>query len=307
MNFILKDKKLVISHKNLSLVEEYEIGYPRYTTKGNKDDENFFNFYFIVKHREKLGVIIIRAVNITNLPEVSRSDNNIKIENREDYISEEEIIRWQEYIYRSFGLGNGVKKLELDDEQVENLNITKSEYAYAINEIYLQAEKVYIADRCEYLKLEREKSIDIFHGNYSLDELENLGFEGFDFKAVENIKEEINLNLDRKNRLEEGRSKHQVSLPEILERITRDILKQEKPVFIESGNMVKVLRENNLSIQDIDIKAMTHKLLYRVLKTKLTVVEMLEMIINYNRRLDEALHIVEVRKNLKKEKDLAAL
>ncbi len=290
----VENNKLLIRHKDLGVKEEYILTYPRFTVKGTDEDPNFFNMYFAVRHNNKSGVLVIKAVNIVNLKELLHSKFRVDMTDKEDYLSEEEILKYQEYTYRKLGIGIGVRELSVMDEDLENMNITRGEYLYTINRIKLNGEENYLKNRFLELGIDLDLDIDnINESNYEV-----IGLEEIDYNSIVLTRELRQQCESRRERLEKGRSKYQISLDEIINNITKSILLEEENCFIVNRNIPQTLKEYGYKIENINIVELTNKLIQRISKTKLSIMEMVQIVFNYKRSLSEAFYIEEMRKTI---------
>lgn len=291
----LSSNKLVINYKDLGTKEEYLLDYPRFTVKGSDLDSNFYNIYFSVKHNNGAGVIIIKAVNITNIKEILSSKYRVDMLDEEDYLSESEILKYQEYTYRKLGIGIGINKIEVTDQELEDMNITRGEYLYCFDRIRLNAEENFLSYRCRDLDIDDEIDMSSINDeNYK-----ELGFEDIDYDAIILSRELKEQCENRRQRLERGRSKYQISLDEIIDNVTRSILLEEENCFIINRNVLQVLREYGYKIENINIFDLTNKFVQRFSKTKLSITEMIQIVFSYKRSLSKAFYIEEMRRNMK--------
>ncbi len=308
VQFDLEDKKLTITSKGEKYVDEYEINYPRFTYKGNMQDVKYFNFFFSVKDQSHDAVIIIKADNIINLAEMYESKLNIKVENRNNFLSEVEIMECQEFIYRDLGLGLGLKSLDVKDRELERLNITREEFTYAVTELIIRAENFYLINKLKSIGIKEEEYLNI------LQKLIDCKLEDGDLKSKLIIRYEIseldystlrvvaNLkiqNMARKKSLVKLIRNKFDSLDKLVERVEKLVYLNEIDTLTIGMNVAQTLKEYGMEVKDINISKITTKLICRVASTSLSIIEMLEIMLNYKRLPSNVLKLEEIRQGSK--------
>lgn len=308
IHFDLDNKKLIIKSKSEKYVDEYEINYPRFTSRGNMQDSKYFNFFFSVKDQTHNAVIIVKADNIINLAEMYESKLNIKVEKRNNYLSELEILEYQEYIYRDLGLGLGLKSLDVKDRELEKLDITREEFTYAVTELIIRAENFYLINKLRDIGIKEEEYLNI------LQKLVDCKLEDGDLKSKLIIRYEIseldymtirvvaNLkmqNMERKKALVKLIRNKFDSLDKLVDRIEKLVYLDEIESLTIGMNVGQTLKEYGFEIKDINISKITMKLIHRVADTNLSIIEMLEIILNHKRYARSILKLDDIRQGSK--------
>lgn len=304
VDFNLPENKLTVYCAEYGFKDEYTISYPRYTSRGNSEDSKFFHFFFSVVEEKSSSVIIIRANNITNFNELYDSKHRVEVKSEKDFLGKKEILNYQETIYRNLGLGIAIKDIEPSKDDLDELGLTKPEFIYAVCDLIIKAESFYLASRFRSCGSSKDKYLQILNDilEDEIVNIDNCSIEGLtrsDYITLKILSELKVQNKNRKRMLQTNRNEFQMSLKEISQKVEKLIYLDEIYSMKLGLNVVETLKVYGFEVKDINICETTTKLVSRIGDTKLSIVEMLEIILNHKRNLHDALKLEEIRKNLR--------
>lgn len=295
IDFNLEEKKLLIESRDYNLRDEYRIHYPRYTSNGRPDYKQYFHFIFSVEKNKKPFVLIVKGCNVKDYKKHFKSKLRVDINEEKDYIHKREILLYQELIYRDLGLGMGIVRLDITKEELLNIGLSRQEFLYGIYHLILSEEIKYLANRFSLLGVRKEDYIEFLYnaalGNESGKKIiPAIGLDRRDYLTLYFCRKlEFKMSEIEKDLLAKpGMSP--IKLGEIYRLVYELIYLDRLPSLARRINVMENLKFASLSIKDIDFKYITSILLSRVKDTGLSIIEILEIVLNYRRSFKEALN-----------------